>query len=299
MNPKTKPNSDGRWGEDAVGDISVNAALDEYHHLERELGTLQRNYSGSTHQKLDKDHENTSGNSDLTIPPDLSGEDGGDPFDLPDFFQKGIIDNRTPNGDATKRLGVSFKNLSVKGVESSRKKVVTFPLYLLNSFGPDLYNFICGLFPVLAFQRQGSTVDIVRNLTGTVRHGEIMLVLGRPGFGCSTFLKTIANRREEYASVEGEVRYGNIPAKEQLKRFRGEVVYCEEDDRHFPTLTVFQTLLFALVTKTRKREQWNVQPILDSLLQMFGIEHIKNTLVGDEFIRGTSVSVCSQSLMKC
>ncbi|KDN70394.1 putative ABC-2 type transporter [Colletotrichum sublineola] len=288
MNPKTKPDFDGRWGEDAIGDISVNATLDEYHHLERELDTLQRNYSGSTHQKLDKDHENISGNSDLTITPDLSVEDGGDPFDLPDFLQKGIIDKHTPNGDATKRLGISFKNLSVKGVESSRKKVVTFPLYLLNSFGPDLYNFICGLFPVLAFQRQGSTVDIVRNLTGTVRHGEIMLVLGRPGSGCSTFLKAIANRREEYASVEGEVRYGNIPAKEQLKRFRGEVVYCEEDDRHFPNLTVFQTLLFALMTKTRKREQWTIQPILDSLLQMFGIEHIKKTLVGDEFIRGGS-----------
>ncbi|KAK2052333.1 ABC-2 type transporter [Colletotrichum caudatum] len=288
MNSKTKPESDGSWGEDAVGDISVNAALDEYHHLERELGTLQRSYSGSTHQKPGKDDENTSGNSNLTITPDLSGEDGEDQFNLADFLRKGIIDKRTPSGDTTKRLGVSFKNLTVKGVEASRKKVITFPIYLLNSFGPDLYNFFCGVFPVLAPQGRDSTVEIIRNMTGTVRHGEIMLVLGRPGSGCSTFLKTIANRRDEYPSVEGEVRYGSIPAKEQLKRFRGEVVYCEEDDRHFPTLTVFQTLLFALMTKTRKREQWTIQPIIDSLLQMFGIEHIKNTLIGDEFIRGVS-----------
>ncbi|GJC92543.1 ABC-2 type transporter [Colletotrichum higginsianum] len=124
-------------------------------------------------------------------------------------------------------------------------------------------------------------------MTGTVRHGEIMLVLGRPGSGCSTFLKAIANHREEYAQVDGEVYYGVIPAEDQLQRFRGEVVYCEEDDRHFPSLTVWQTLWFALKTKTRKREQWTIPPILDSLLQMFGIEHTKNTLVGDEHTRET------------
>lgn len=77
----------------------------------------------------------------------------------------------------------------------------------------------------------------------------MLLVLGRPGSGCSTFLKAVANKRGGFAGVEGEVSYGGIPAKEQAKHYRGEVNYNEEDDLHFPTLTVEQTLDFSLLNK--------------------------------------------------
>jgi len=57
------------------------------------------------------------------------------------------------------------------------------------------------------------------------------LVLGTPGAGCSTFLKTIANQRAEYAYVGGDVRYAGIEASEMAKRYRGEVVYNQEGTR--------------------------------------------------------------------
>ncbi|KXH67275.1 ABC-2 type transporter [Colletotrichum salicis] len=279
-----RPEEDGRWGENAAGEISVNAALEEYHDLEKELSTIQHRHSIAYQRKPSENHGEAGGESDSTIAPSLSGEDT---FDLPDFLRRGIMDTRTPSGGPAKRLGVSFENLTVKGIESSTKQVTTFPRDLVNTFGPDFYHFITGIFPKLKIHKE-PTVDLIRNMTGTVRHGEIMLVLGRPGSGCSTFLKAIANHRDEYAKVDGEVYYGVIPAEDQLERYRGEVVYCEEDDRHFPSLTVWQTLWFALKTKTRKREQWTIPLILDSLLQMFGIDHTKNTLVGDEHIRGVS-----------
>lgn len=68
----------------------------------------------------------------------------------------------------------------------------------------------------------------------------ITVVLGRPGSGCSTFLKTIANHREEYHSVTGEVHYDSLSPEDVTKHFRGDVQYCPEDDVHFPTLTVNQ-----------------------------------------------------------
>ncbi|KAF6819474.1 ABC drug exporter [Colletotrichum plurivorum] len=282
-----RPDEDGRWGENAAGDISVNAALEEFHDLEKELSTIQHRHSTTIHPRksINAQGGNDGRESDSTAAPSVSGDD--EPFDLPDFLRRGIMDMRTPTGGPAKRLGVSFRNLTVRGVESSTKQVTTFPQDLLNSFGPDLYRFVAGFFPRLRVGSQ-PTVEIIRDMTGTVRHGEIMLVLGRPGSGCSTFLKAIANQRDEYAGVEGEVRYGAIPAGDQLRLFRGEVVYCEEDDRHFPSLTVWQTLWFALKNKTRRREQWTIPIIMDSLLQMFGIDHTKDTLVGDEHIRGVS-----------
>ena len=116
----------------------------------------------------------------------------------------------------------------------------------------------------------------------------MLLVLGRPGSGCSTFLKAIANKRRGYAGVEGEVSYGGIPAKEQAKNFRGEVNYNEEDDQHFATLTVNQTLEFSLLNKTKKHEKGDIPVIITALLKMFGIPHTRQTFVGDAFVRGVS-----------
>jgi ABC-type multidrug transport system ATPase subunit len=54
------------------------------------------------------------------------------------------------------------------------------------------------------------------------------LVLGCPGSGCSTFLKTIAGQRDGYLDVSGEVLYAGIDATEMLKHYKGEVVYNQE-----------------------------------------------------------------------
>ncbi len=54
------------------------------------------------------------------------------------------------------------------------------------------------------------------------------LVLGCPGSGCTTFLKTIANQREGYANVSGNVLYAGMDAAEMAKFYKGEVVYNEE-----------------------------------------------------------------------
>lgn len=53
-------------------------------------------------------------------------------------------------------------------------------------------------------------------------------MLGCPGAGCTTFLKTIANERKDYAGVNGDVRYAGIDAAEMQKYYKGEVVYNQE-----------------------------------------------------------------------
>lgn len=115
---------------------------------------------------------------------------------------------------------------------------------------------------------------ILQNFNGVARPGEMILVLGRPGSGCSTFLKSIANQREGYLSVDGDVRYAGIEATEFKKRFAGEVLYNAEDDMHHPTLTVEQTLDFALSTKTpgkrvpgQTKTEFRAQ-VIDTLLKM-------------------------------
>jgi hypothetical protein len=206
-------------------------------------------------------------------------------FDLADFLQRGILERRSTTGGPSKKLGVCFENFTVKGTMSSNSKVRTVPTAVLGTFGPDLYHIISDMIPAL---RIGSVPirDLIHSFTGTVNAGEMMLVLGRPGAGCSTFLKSIANDRGGYAAVEGNVHYGQLSAEQQRKHYSGEVVYNEEDDRHFPTLTVSQTLKLALLNKTRKRDRWSIPTVLASFLEVLRMPHVKDTVVGNEFVRG-------------
>lgn len=201
-------------------------------------------------------------------------------------MREGHFEKRT-DGKSNKKVGVIYKDLTVKGTGSTTTFVRTLPDAILGTFGPDLFKIICGFVPFLA-RRTGETRTLINKFSGCVRDGEMMLVLGRPGSGCSTFLKAISNNRDTYAEVTGDVSYGGIPASKQKDMYRGEVVYNQEDDVHFATLNVWQTFIFALLNKTKKKEQGDVPIVAEALMKMFGIEHTKYTLVGDEYTRGVS-----------
>lgn len=50
----------------------------------------------------------------------------------------------------------------------------------------------------------------------------MLLVLGRPGSGCSTFLKVIGNQRTGYKGIEGDVLYGGTDSKTMADKYRSE-----------------------------------------------------------------------------
>ena len=209
-------------------------------------------------------------------------------FELGPFIREGHFEKRNAEGQSAKKVGVVFKGLTVKGIGSTTGYIRTLPNAIVGTFGPDLYRLLCRFVPVLKLGRQPPTRTLLNDFTGVVRNGEMMLVLGRPGSGCSTFLKSIANQRESYVSVLGEVSYGGISAKKQSAHYRGEVGYNPEDDQHLPTLNVWQTLKFSLLNKTKKREKGEVSIIVDALMKMFGISHTRYTLVGNELVPGIS-----------
>ncbi|KAK9760023.1 ABC transporter, PDR-type [Basidiobolus ranarum] len=78
-------------------------------------------------------------------------------------------------------------------------------------------------------KQRGADFDILHDITGFCRDGEMLLVLGCPGSACTTFLRVMANKTKEYKSVTGEVAYGDVSAKE-FKAYRGEnIAICIEN----------------------------------------------------------------------
>jgi ATP-binding cassette subfamily G (WHITE) protein 2 (SNQ2) len=92
----------------------------------------------------------------------------------------------------------------------------------------DFFNLPKNIWEWSGMANRGREVDILKNFRGVAKPGEMVLVLGRPGSGCTTFLKVLANQRKGYTKVDGEVMYGRFSADTFAKRYRGESVYNEE-----------------------------------------------------------------------
>jgi ABC-type multidrug transport system ATPase subunit len=189
----------------------------------------------------------------------------------------------------TVTTGVIWDNLTVRGIGGVKTFIKTFPDAII-----DFFNFPETIMHMLGYGDKGTEYNILEGFRGLIKPGEMVLVLGRPGSGCTTFLKVIANQRFGYTGVDGEVLYGPFTAETFSERFRGEAVYNQEDDIHQPTLTVKQTLGFALDTKTPGKRPMGVskaefkERVTNMLLRMFNIEHTANTVIGNQFIRGVS-----------
>ncbi|KAF9891259.1 hypothetical protein FE257_004823 [Aspergillus nanangensis] len=212
--------------------------------------------------------------------------------DEPWNLETALRGNQAAERDAgikNKHIGVYWDGLGVRGMGGVKTYIKTFPNAII-----DFFNIPGLLMELAGVGKKGQESQILEGFRGVLRPGEMVLVLGRPGSGCTTFLKAITNQRFGYTGVDGEVLYGPFDAKTFAKRFRGEAVYNQEDDVHEPTLTVKQTLGFALDTKTPGKRPMGVskpefkERVINLLLKMFNIEHTANTVVGNQFIRGVS-----------
>ncbi|KAI9871192.1 MAG: hypothetical protein M1830_003216, partial [Pleopsidium flavum] len=216
------------------------------------------------------------------------GDSGTERWDLEEVL-RGSKAADYEAGIKSKRIGVIWENLTVSGIGGVKNIIKTFPDAFVSFFNvPETVMHIFG------YGKKGREFDILKNFRGVAKPGEMVLVLGKPSSGCTTFLKVIANQRFGYTKVDGEVLYGPFDSKTFGQKYRGEAVYNQEDDVHHPTLTVGQTLGFALDTKTPGKRPGGMSKkdfknkVINLLLKMFNIEHTLNTIVGNPFMRGVS-----------
>ncbi|KAK1237420.1 hypothetical protein MKX08_003045 [Trichoderma sp. CBMAI-0020] len=182
-------------------------------------------------------------------------------------------------GEKFRKLGVTWQNLTVKGISSD----ATFNENVLSQF-----------YPFHKGKKGALAKKIIDNSYGCVKPGEMLLVLGRPGSGCTTLLSVLANHRLGYEEVTGDVTFGNLSIDE-AKSYRGQIIMNTEEEIFFSTLTVEETIDFAARMKVpyhlppgiKTHEQY-AQSYKEFLLRAVGISHAAHTKVGDAFIRGVS-----------
>ncbi|KAK0256077.1 Multidrug resistance protein [Friedmanniomyces endolithicus] len=209
----------------------------------------------------------------------------------PNFRARSWVKSMIKLRDAENKLpgrtgGVAFRNLNAHGYGAA------------TDYQKDVGNVwldLAGLPKKLLGMSKPRRIDILRDFEGVVESGEMLVVLGPPGSGCSTFLKTMTGETHGFVVDEGSwVNYQGIPPKHMHTYFRGENIYSAETDVHFPMLTVGDTLTFAAQARAPKLTPGGVKPMVyaqhlrDVFMATFGISHTVNTLVGNDFVRGVS-----------
>ncbi|KAL2847588.1 ABC-2 type transporter-domain-containing protein [Aspergillus pseudodeflectus] len=207
-------------------------------------------------------------------------------FKVKDWIRSLLAAQRgDPDRFRERTAGVAFKKLSVHGFGSA------------TDYQKDVFNAILGVAGLVRkLTKTGlQKVQILHEFSGLVRSGEMLVVLGRPGSGCTTFLKTIAGEMNGiHMSDDAYINYQGISAHDMQKRFRGEAIYNAETDVHFPQLSVGDTLTFAArarAPQTRfpglSRQDYAAH-LRDVVMTMLGLRHTFNTRVGNDYVRGVS-----------
>ncbi|KAF5344805.1 hypothetical protein D9758_014417 [Tetrapyrgos nigripes] len=196
-------------------------------------------------------------------------------FDFETSFQD-FLRGRQNSGITPRELGVLFSNLNVVGSGSSASYHLTFESF----FNPrHIYDFLN---------------EFLRPPRKRILEG-LRVCRPRPPI-CRLFHlpQDSLLPHHSFSSVEGSIHLGPFVPSEISSHFRGDVTYCPEDDIHFPTLTVQQTLSFAATTRTPRTlgecptPQKFRNQFVDVLQNMLGLSHTRNTVVGNEALRGVS-----------
>jgi ATP-binding cassette subfamily G (WHITE) protein 2 (PDR) len=140
------------------------------------------------------------------------------------------------NVGPTRTAGVCFRDLNVHGfgADTDYQKSVGNVWFE----GPGLIKKLRG--------DKGRQIDILQHMDGLVEAGEMLVVLGPPGSGCSTFLKTITGETHGFfVDPNSRLNYQGVSPELMNKNYRGEAIYTAEVDVHFPAMTVGETLYFA------------------------------------------------------
>lgn len=238
------------------------------------------------------------------------GEKGQDEFDLEKWILTRQAQAQESGVDAAKPLGMIWRNVDVLAPSSGGGMFVkTLPKAIINTIYKDPWAVACKLVPALHklefWSANTGKVPLLQNHSGVLKAGEMLLVLGRPGSGCSTMLRAVTSNTPPPLERTGKISYGGFTPEEIQRKFRGEIIFVDEDDIHFPTMTVAQTLRFALMTKVPRsmmrlsgesRKEF-IKSVRKLLLDMFGISHVSDTVVGDAAVRGVSGGEVSRT--KC
>lgn len=172
-------------------------------------------------------------------------------------------------------INLEWRNINYK---------VVFPMPPSNFFVKLLLklpipNMILNLF------KKKMEMPILNNVSGSVRSGELIAIMGPTGSGKTTLLNVLARRIK--LNVTGDILVNGEAV--QGRRLKRRMAYVLQDDIFFPNLTVRDTISYTAYLKLPKSLSWKEKrEKVDEIITELGIQRCSNTIVGGGWVRGVS-----------
>ena len=137
---------------------------------------------------------------------------------------------------------------------------------------------------------------LLNDVTGFAKASELTAIIGSSGSGKTTLLDTLAHRIAAANSPDvapgtagagrtGKITLDDVPVTSDLMRRIS--AYVMQDDLMHATLTVRETLMFSaeMNLPSRTFSRADKEEKVDRLLDLLGLRHVANSLIGDENFR--------------
>ena len=135
------------------------------------------------------------------------------------------------------------------------------------------WNNVCLSIPI----KKEKPKVILQDITGKIKAGQVVAIMGGSGAGKSSMLNTLAGRISNNSILSGDIL---VDGKERDPgNWKLQCAYVEQDDVLFPNLTVFETLSYSAMlrlpsTVSAEEKLFRVNKVISEL----GLEGCRNVI---------------------
>jgi|ERR1700722_2256023 len=125
---------------------------------------------------------------------------------------------------------------------------------------------------------------ILDSISGVVKPGQVMAIMGASGAGKSTFLDILARKRKKGVVSGTTLVNGREVKDEQFKTVMG---FVDQEDTLMSTLTVYETILYSALLRLPREMSYEAKKFrtLETMNEL-GILGIKDARIGDSGMPG-------------
>ncbi|KAG2502745.1 hypothetical protein JM18_009343, partial [Phytophthora kernoviae] len=209
-------------------------------------------------------------------------------------------------GHELPQMEVRYSNLSITA------NIAVTGAVTAKSELPTVFNTIKRSLARFAWNKHVEHKEIIKGASGVLKPGTITLMLGQPGSGKTSLMRVLAGQfpKSSNVQIEGDISYNGVPQSEIRKRLPQFSGYVTQYDKHFPTLTVRETLEFAYAvcgggmpkhqeymlshgTPEQNAEAIEVaknyfEKFPDLVIEQLGLQICQDTILGNAMLRGVS-----------
>ena len=195
----TNERSDAKGSAFTTNANSEAVSVEENNSIERRTSVVHELARKYTQQST----TSTTRQNPFSVPAGSALDPNGEHFNARAWAKAMLhTQQEDPQAAPIRTAGVAFRNLNVHGFGTDTDYQKSVGNVWLE--GPGFIRKVMG--------NKGRKIDILQSVDGLVEAGEMLVVLGPPGSGCSTFLKTITGETHGFFVDEhSDVNYQGMP----------------------------------------------------------------------------------------